>query len=122
MVSSATEADRVELVKWMFGAMSTNPSIKGYSSITDAQRSEFSRHFVGIMERLLLVDCRKQAIAAVKGEGTSVIERSFQALGEIAGRSLLASPEAAQAMGDVEGHMDRPKWEAFGREAGVPMQ
>ncbi len=120
VVQASSAADQSVLVRWMFGAVSANPDIADMVKVTDAQRDETTRAFAAISERLILQDCRKQAILAVKYEGTSAFEAAFATLGQVAGRGLMSSPEASKQLSKLDTYLDDQKWKAFSAEAGLP--
>ncbi|HEV2530597.1 hypothetical protein [Phenylobacterium sp.] len=120
LVSSATPADNEALVKWVFAALSSHPAVKPMTTVTQAQREAYSRGAVKIMERLLLQDCRKQSIMAMKVEGSSAIETSFGVLGQVAFRGLMTDPGTMAQIAGLATYMDRPAWEALMKEAGLP--
>lgn len=120
LVSSATPADNETLVKWVFAALSAHPAVKPMTTVTQAQREEYSRAAVRLMERLLLQDCRKQSIMAIKVDGSSAVEGSFGVLGQVAFRGLMSDPGTMANISGLATYVDRPAWEALMKEAGVP--
>jgi hypothetical protein len=119
LVKSTSESDRSDLVKFIFVALAGYPSIKDLTSVTAAQRAGFTLRYVAIFERMLFVDCRKEAVDAVKFEGTGALEQSSVVLGETAMRQLMSGPGFAAVTSDVAAHLDKGKWVALFREAGV---
>ena len=119
LVRSATPEDNEVLTHWIFSAMSVHPTLKPYTSLTDAQRAGFDQQAAGLFERLLLNDCRKESVQAVKAEGTKAIETSFELLGSVAMRQILSDRGVAAGMGNLTHYLDRSKWESFGAEAGA---
>ncbi len=120
VIASATEADKQAVNQWMFAAMTANPVLKSYSSLSDAQRIEFSTSFARTMQRLVQVDCEKQASAAVKDEGMGVVEIAMNGLSAVAGRELLTSPESMKSMQAFAPFIDKPQWDILIRSAGTP--
>ena len=57
--------------------------------------------------------CKKEAKKALKYEGDTALETSFQILGQVAGQELFASPAVAGAMSGLQEHMDEKKLEAL---------
>ncbi len=119
LVRSATPQDQTDLVNWVFAAMSSHPSVKGYVSITEAQRTEIARKASGLMERLLITSCRKETVEALKYEGASAIEQSFGVLGQVAMRGLMGDPAVAENFTKLGEYVDESKFEALGKEAGI---
>lgn len=120
VVSKASPADFDVIIRWVFSAMATNPSIKSLTTLTDADRERMDEQFAALTDRLLLSDCRTQLSTAMKAEGNSVIEKSFQMLGGAAMNALMGSPQAQAAVGAFAAKLSEEKWEAFRKEAGLP--
>ncbi len=120
LVAKTTPADRTALVRFMFAAVSANPSVSDLVSMYSAKRDELTAGFARLTERLVLTDCRTQSVAALKNEGTGVFEASFNVLGQIAGRGLMNDPASTVVLQGVGKKMDKAKFEALAREAGVP--
>jgi hypothetical protein len=119
LVRSATPQDQSDLVVWVFSAMSAHPSVKTYASVTEPQRIEITRKASGLMERLLVVSCRKETVEALKYEGSSAIEQSFGVLGQVAMRGLMSDPSVAQNLATLSEYVDASKFEALAKEAGI---
>jgi hypothetical protein len=122
LVKSSGTADQVVLVQWIFSAVSLNPSVAPLSSVTDTQRDDLSRSAAGLFQRLLLVDCRRETIDALKFEGERALEASFEVLGKVATVGLLSDPKvSSQLESGFDGeNLDRPKWVELYKAAGLP--
>jgi len=120
LVKAASPADVSVFMVWLFSAMSLQPDVKPYTAMTDAQRDAASKKAAELMQRLMLVDCHAETVAAIKFEGAHSIETGFNVFGQAAGRGLFSSPEAAGYLGKMETYFDTAKFEALGKEAGVP--
>jgi hypothetical protein len=118
LVSSSSAADQAKLVAWIYAAMSAHPDIRAYSNITAAQRDAVLKDAGALVQRLLTVDCRAQASAALKNEGASALDPAFSTLGAFAMRNLVSNPEVSQAMA-IDKYMDVQKLQDLGKEAGV---
>jgi hypothetical protein len=119
LVRSTSDSDKSALIQWMFAAMSADPTVKDMATVSPQQRSMLSRRFAEILQRLMFVDCRQQAVEALKYEGTSVIEQSFSILGQVAMRGLMSGPSFKSVGAEIDAHLDRDKWNAMFKEAGV---
>ena len=120
LVRSSSDADNKAFVQWVFAALSANPAVKPLTVVNEAQRAQYAKASVGIMERLLTQDCRKETVMALKVEGQSAIEGSFNVVGQVAFRSLLSDPATMAEFVRLGGYADKAKWEALAKEAGVP--
>lgn len=107
LVKNSTNDDKVTLVQWMFSAISLHPAVRPFSSFTPAQRDHLNEQTADLFSRLLTVDCRKQAIDALKYEGSAALGSSFQVLGQVAARSLMTDPDVAKAMGGVGSYFEK---------------
>lgn len=65
-----------------------------------------SRTGGNLFNRLLTVDCRQQARAAVQASGQQAIANAFRVLGELAARELMADKDVVASMGMIERFVD----------------
>jgi hypothetical protein len=119
MVSKSTDADKINLVRWIFASLAANPNVTDLSAATPSVRDELHRKTGQLYGRLVLEECRTEAIAAVRYEGVGALEGSSQVLGEVAARNLMGEPTTAAELQNLGKHLDLEKWEAFGREVGI---
>jgi hypothetical protein len=120
LVRSANAEDRASLMQWFFAALSTNPTVNSLSSVTNDQRLALGRKGAALIERLVMVDCHKETVEALKYEGTGVFETSFRVLGEVAARGLMSDPATQAEIGKLGSYVDKKKWSDLAKEAGVP--
>ena len=109
LVSSTTENDRIQLVRWMFSAASLHPAVEPISSVTAADLDAANKTIADLVVKLLTDSCRAQTKDAIKYEGSATLETAFSVLGQVAGQELFTSPEVAAAMAGLEHHMDAEK-------------
>jgi len=119
LVTAAKEEDRSAIMKWLFAAMAANPQIAPMAKVTPADREDLTRRFAQISERLLTDDCRSETVQALRNEGPGVIEAGFRVLGEAAMRGLMSDPATSAALGGADQYLDKTKWGALMREAGL---
>ncbi|AGH51072.1 hypothetical protein G432_16770 [Sphingomonas sp. MM-1] len=120
VVRQTSTEDKAAMIRWIFSALSGNPSLKSMVNVTDRELAESDVKMAATVERLLLADCRKEAVQAVKYDGPHAIETSFGLLGQIAMRELMAEENTARQVGKFAEHLDEDKWAAFNAEAGIP--
>jgi hypothetical protein len=118
-VDASTEADRTALVRWMFVSAAANPAFADLSAVSDAERDRSLRAAAAVFDRILLRDCRRESVAAMRNEGGAGIEAGFQTLGQLAGREMMASPAGAASLARLGSYMDIAGLEVLHREAGV---
>ena len=82
-MKSFNGADRLVLVQWIFSALSLHPAVRPLASITTEQRDALNERVAALFSRLLVDDCRKEAIDALKYEGSAAFDASFQVLGQV---------------------------------------
>jgi hypothetical protein len=120
VVTKATDADNSALMAWMFSAISSDPKLQKFTTLDRSKRDAIDAEAANVFQRLLLVDCRKEAVAALKAEGYNSVVSSFGALGESASRQMFRSPEASAELEALGKHFDDEKLKALKREAGIP--
>lgn len=118
LVSATSREDRVAFTRWIFTAMSANPSVADLSNVSEDQRLEANRTTANLMQRLILTDCRQQSLAAVRYEGEQTISDSFKMVGEVAMIDLMNHPDVAAELESLGTLLDASAWEAFGAELG----
>ncbi len=116
-----TEDDKAALMQWMFSAISVSPAVKGLSTVTPQQRLAFSKKGAETVDRLLLTNCRAATLDALKYEGPAAFGESVQMLGEVAARGLMTSPGTTTEIQLLTNRLDRDKWAAIAKEAGLPV-
>lgn len=119
LVRSTTDADQAQLVGWLFAAISSHPTVKPMTNLTDAQRDAAVQKAGALMQRLMLVDCRKETVDALKYEGTGSIGQAFGVLGQAAMRGLMSDPKVAEGMAGLGKSIDEKKFEEMLKEAGI---
>ena len=119
LVKSSSPQDQSKLVEWVFQAMALHPDVKPYATITPEQRDATNKVAAAMMERLVMVDCRKEAVEAMKYEGGSALESSFNVLGQVAMRGIMSNPAVSAGMSDFGKYFDMSKWADIGKEAGL---
>lgn len=119
LVEKTTEADKVQLVKWIFASVSASPQVANMARITPDERTAYQRRAGALFDRLMTVDCRKEAVAALRYEGVGAIESGFGVLGGVAMRGLMGDPAVSASIGDMAATTSTPALEAVLREAGI---
>lgn len=109
LVERTTVQDRADLVRWIFGAVAAHPAVSSVVTVAEDQRSASSKTMAGLMMRLLTEDCLQPTKAAIAAEGQATIEKSFQVLGELAGRELFNDPAVSAVVQEFTQHLDTQK-------------
>lgn len=98
LVKSTTDADKHNLVRWIYAMMSTHPELSVMSSISETQKLEANKAIAGIFDKLLLNACNAELQAAQKYEGESAIETAFEMLGKVSVGELFSNPQVNKEM------------------------
>ncbi len=118
LITAAGKADPGVLSQWMYVAMGTNPALSGLSSASAEQRQAIDAKAAAFFQKAMLTDCRPQALDALRADGPSAVEKSFQLLGAVAARQLVSDQATLGALQGVAKGFDPKAWEAFAAEAG----
>lgn len=113
MKDSTNGKDRKDLVRWMYGAMSTHPEIGSMGAISEAAKTDANKTMGSLITRLVTQNCLAQTQAVIKEDGPQGMFQSFQALGEVAMMELGSDPSVAAAFGAYTKFMDMKKVEAI---------
>src|SRR6185312_10239439 len=69
LAHAATAQDQADLSRWLFAEMAQNPALKGLTAVGPPERKALQRAAALDVQRLVLSDCRKEAVAAVRYDG-----------------------------------------------------
>lgn len=106
LVASTTVTDRNNLVRWMFAAAAKHPAVSEIVTVTPEVMEQTNKTMGDLMNRLLLVSCKTETKEAIKYEGGTTIEASFQVLGQVAGRELFSNPAVTESLSNLDKHID----------------
>lgn len=119
LVNKSTETDQNAFMAWMFSAVSSDPTLQKFTTLDRKARDQIAANAAASFQRLLLVECRKEAVAALKADGEESITQSFGQLGRSASRQLFQSPQAQTELETLGKNFDEAKMNALAREAGI---
>lgn len=115
LVKKTTEADKTLLIKWVYAAMSAHPDVAALSNISPAKAEELNQAAGDMFTDLVAVRCQKETADAMKYEGSSAFEASFEVLGKVAMQGLMSHPGVSEYLGGLAKHIDEKKLnQAFG--------
>ena len=106
LVSSTTVDDRTSLVRWFFAAASVHPAVEPLTAVTQKQLDASNKTVAELFTRLLTDACLAEARSALKFEGPSTFETSFQILGEVAGKEMFSHPAVNTAVMGMTAYLD----------------
>lgn len=120
LVGKSSSADKIAFVRWFFASLGASDSTKDLSVLTSQQRLDHHKKVAALYERLLLSDCRSEAVKVVKYEGPNALVSSFETLGAVATRDLLSDPAVNREMERLGELFDVSKLQDLFDEAGIP--
>jgi hypothetical protein len=94
-----------------------NPRVKDISGATQKSREETSKSMALLYERLMFVDCQREASIAIRDDGNVALERGFEKLGEMAVRELMVDPAVQNEANMLEKYFDIKKWDSLTSES-----
>ncbi len=109
LVEKTTREDKNTLVRWVISTTTLHPAVATLARVDTAARARTNQDTARIFERLLTVSCLEQTRQAVRVEGAAAIQTGFQTLGQVAMAELFAHPKVAQALGELDSHIDADK-------------
>ena len=101
-----SDAERVDLVRWIVAAITVHPGVKGMTGISDDRRTAETKQAAGLFADLLTVPCREEALDAFKFEGEVAFSAAFEVLGQVAMQTLISDPPVAAEMTKLGDHLD----------------
>jgi hypothetical protein len=116
-IQSTSGRDRDTLVRWIFNLIAMNPRVKDISGATQKSREETSKSMALLYERLMFVDCQREASIAIRDDGNVALERGFEKLGEMAVRELMVDPAVQNEANLLEKYFDIKKWDSLTSES-----
>ena len=116
LANSTTGKDRKDAVKWIFVAISTHPEIEKLVNITSETRDKYHKLYADLVTRLLTVDCKNEARAAMEKNGTRSLEKSFESLGVVAMQELMNHHEVKASMSKYASFLNKEKLKVLYRE------
>ncbi len=115
LVKSATDADKIVLMRWIFSAMASHPNVRDLGNVSSAQGDRHNKDVAELFTTLVTDRCRAETTDAVKYEGENAISASFEVLGKVAMQGLMEEPAVSTYMGGVDSNLDAEKLrEVFG--------
>lgn len=122
LVNKSSDSDQQKLMQWMFAAFALNPSLSPLTKITTAQRSEFTKGAADVYTRLLVVDCRAEAVAALKNEGDSSLGPAFGVLGRTTASRIFNAPAVGAELEKLGESFDKDALKKLFADAGIDMK
>lgn len=109
MVERSTDADKQQLVDWIFSALAYNPRISQYARMSPEQHAQIDVRMASLVEKLLTDYCKDEAGKAFRYEGDTAFTDAFGMLGKVAGRQIFESPDVNKGAMNFTHFIDLPK-------------
>jgi len=119
VVGATSAQDRVVLTKWAFVVVSANPELRAMSAVTEPMREEANHRMADLLTRLVTVNCRAQAVTAVRAEGPAAVQGAVKALGESAAHDLFTDPATLAGMTGFVKYLDTQKLFDLMKDTGI---
>ena len=119
VVGATSAQDRVVLTRWAFAVVSANPELRSMSAVTDPVREDANHRIADLLTRLVTVDCRAQAVTAVRAEGPQAVQGAVKALGDSAARDLVSDPATLAGMAGFVKYLDTAKLIGLMKDTGI---
>lgn len=116
LTTSATEADKAALIRWVFVAMSTHPLTESLASVPAEQRAAIVREGSAVFQKLMTESCGAETVGTLKYEGTEAFGKAFEVLGQAAMEGLMGHPNVENAIAELASHLDQRKFEKLLQE------
>jgi hypothetical protein len=115
LVSATSQADKTNLVRWIFATAALHPEVASIASVSQEERGRMDRDIAALFERLVTEDCREEAREAIRYEGmNTAFESSFALLGKVAMQELMTDPNVSAGFDGFTKYLDEQKFEALG--------
>lgn len=107
LISSTSEKDRLDLIRWIYGAMSVHPAIEDMSNVSAAAKEDNNKNLANVFERLMVKDCKTEFRAlALSGNAEEGIEAAFAYLGEVAMMDLMQNNAVLESLEAYTEYLD----------------
>lgn len=106
LVVESTSEDKLDLVKWMFTAMSQHPAVSELAQVSEQDRVTALEDMANLMTVLLTDRCAELAKTAIRSEGPIAMQASFATLGQVAAAELFANPIVAQGLAELDTYLN----------------
>ena len=115
LVERTTAAEKTILVQWIFATIAVHPEVSSMVSMNAESRTKVNKSAANMFQTLLTKTCLDETRKAMQYEGPSVLEQSFNQLGQIAARELFTHPKVAAGMTEFSSFINQKEMEkAFG--------
>ncbi|MDX1443848.1 MAG: hypothetical protein R3270_08770 [Gammaproteobacteria bacterium] len=121
LVRNTTDADRTQLIKWIYIAMSQHPKVSALAEVSASDAEKANEQTAALFMDLITNRCKSEAKDAIQYDGQVAFQQSFSVLGQVAMQGIMADPGVATYMGGLDKYLDEEKFEeAFGTQPSNP--
>lgn len=120
LVNKTTDADKELLIKWIYAAMSTHPSVQKLNKIPVSVSDNLNRKAAKLFTDLLTNRCKPEATEAVKYEKNIAIQTSFGVLGKVAMQGIMSHPNVNTYLSQLGKYSDKEKLKSIFPKQATP--
>lgn len=106
IVDNTLVRDRIELVRFIYIAMSQHSDIKHLSNISSNQADDSLREVAHLLTVLLTRRCKDESTKALKYEGELAYAHAFEVLGGVAMQDLMGNRDVKRYYDSIENYLD----------------
>ena len=101
LVSSATDKDKADLIRWLFASLARGQDLRDVFSVSPEQREKLTRAAAQVFDRLFTKDCKSQFMNAARMEGDEAPGAGISALSQAAMARVLNDPAVANGANEL---------------------
>jgi hypothetical protein len=113
LVKQTSEADKTTLMRWIFAAMASHPSVRDLGAVSEVDGKKLNKEVSVLFYDLLATRCGTETREAVKYEGAATISSSFEVLGRVAMQGIMADAKVTEYMAGMGANLDPAAMEAL---------
>lgn len=106
LLQKTNETDKVQLMRWIFIAVSKHPDVNGFVSISKKESSLVNKNTALLIQDLVVNRCHDEAKKALKYEGDKAWAASFELLGGVAMSELMKNKKVNTYMEEMGNYFD----------------
>jgi len=117
LTAKTTGTDRVALARWAGMAITAHPASADIVKATPQQLDASDRQVAALFVRLVVIECRAEARAAIAAGGNAALEAAFRTLGEAAMRETTTHLAVQERLTRFGRYIDKQGWSRLGAPA-----
>lgn len=114
LLQKTNETDKVQLMQWVFVAISKHPDVNNFTSISKKESNLVNKNTALLIQDLVVNRCHDEAKQALKYEGDKAWGDSFKLFGEIAMSGLMTNSKVEEYINGMGNYFDKNKLSTLG--------